>query len=222
VVAAAWFGAACGGSDGGGDATPPTPTPSSIVDRLAARPYEGLPTEGTFIGRADAPILLEMYEDFGCPHCLAFTADMEPHLLENYVERGQVRLQYRFFPLRQLTANAAIAAFCASEQDRFWPFHTELFIAQAEATAGTGPPLTEAFEIDALRELARQLELDLAAFDACTTSDRVIDAITEDLRTATELNLAGTPSFLVNGEVLQSVPDTREGWSAVLDPLIGK
>jgi protein-disulfide isomerase len=213
--------AGCGGAEDD-EPIPATATPSTIVERLNALPYEGLPVEGTFIGDADAPVLIEMYEDFGCPHCLDFTADFEPHLLENYVARGEVRLQYRFFPLRQLTANAAIAAYCASEQDLFWPFHTELFIAQARATDGTGRPLTEAFEIEVLRELAETLELDLDAFDTCTTSDRVIEVITEDLRTATDLNLPGTPSFLINGEVLRNVPDTREGWSAVIDPLIGE
>ena len=210
--------AGCGGTEAEGpDATP---TPELLADRVAGLPYEGLPIEGTFIGEADAPILIEMFEDFGCPHCLDFTADIEPHLLENYVEPGEVRLQYRFFPLRQLTANAAIAAWCAAEQDSFWPFHTELFIAQAEANDGAGPPLTEAFDTPALDALAEEVGLDTADFDACTTSEEVIDVITSDLRTATELNLPGTPSFLINGEFLEDVPETREEWSALLDGML--
>ncbi|HMO52904.1 MAG TPA: thioredoxin domain-containing protein [Tepidiformaceae bacterium] len=215
------FSAACGSGSEAGPATA-TPTPESIADRVAGSPIEGLPVEGTFIGRADAPVLIEMYEDFGCPHCLAFTADLEPHLLEDYVKPGKVRLQYRFFPLRQLTANAAIAAYCASEQDLFWPYHKELFLAQAEASAGSGPPLTEAFDIPALRSLAGELGLDLASFDACTSSDRVIDVVTEDLRMATELNLPGTPSFVINGEVIRNVPNSRQAWSDLLEPLIRK
>ena len=210
--------AGCGGTEAEGpDATP---TPELLADRVAGLPYEGLPIEGTFIGEADAPILIEMFEDFGCPHCLDFTADIEPHLLENYVEPGEVRLQYRFFPLRQLTANAAIAAWCAAEQDSFWPFHTELFIAQAEANDGAGPPLTEAFDTPALDALAEEVGLDTADFDACTTSEEVIDVITSDLRTATELNLPGTPSFLINGEFLEDVPETREEWSDLLDGML--
>ncbi len=210
--------AAC--SDSEADAPEATPTPALLADRVAALPYDGLPIDGLFIGEADAPIVIEMFEDFGCPHCLDFTADIEPHLLENYVEPGDVRLQYRFYPLRQLTANAAIAAWCASEQDRFWPYHTELFVAQAHANDGSGPPLTEVFDTPALSALAEELGLDTASFESCVTSDEVIEVITSDLRTATELNLPGTPSFLINGEFLADVPETREGWTELLDGLL--
>ena len=199
-----------------------TPTPEALADRIAGLPYDGLPVEGTFIGEAEAPIQIEMFEDFGCPHCLDFTANIEPHLLENYVEPGRVRLQYRFFPLRQLTANAAIAAWCAGEQDLFWPYHTRLFAAQALANEGAGPPLTEAFDPAALGLLAEELGLDTARFDACTTSDEVIDVITSDLREATERDLPGTPSFLINGEFLADAPETREGWSELLDELLSE
>lgn len=210
--------AACGDTEAESPAS--TPTPEAIADRLGALSYEGLTTDGTFIGEEDAPILIEMFEDFGCPHCLEFTSDIEPHLLENYVEPGDVRLQYRFFPLRQLTANAAIAAWCAAEQDKFWPYHTELFIAQAHANEGAGPDLAEAFDPEGLGALAEELGLDAAAFDSCTTSDEVIEVITGDLRTATEMNLPGTPSFLINGEFLEDVPETREGWTELLDGLL--
>lgn len=217
VLAVAAMFAACGGSDDGGDATP---TPAALVDRIEQTEYEGLDIEGTFIGEADAPLLIEMFEDFGCPHCLDFTADIEPLLLEKYVEPGDVRLQYRFFPLRQLTANAAIAAQCAAEQDAFWPFHKRLFMAQAHANEGTGPALTEAFDTPALRGLAEELRLGMDAFDTCTMGEEVIDVITSDLRTATELNLPGTPSFIINGEVLRDVPDTRDEWIELLDGML--
>ncbi len=220
LLAAALFLFSCGESEDNGPRATPSPTPVAIADRIAQSPTEGLPVDGTFIGDPDAPILIEMYEDFGCPHCLDFTANIEPHLLEAYVEPGDVRLQYRFFPLRQITANAAIAALCAAEQDQFWPFHKELFIAQAHANGGTGPPLSEAFDTANLRTLATSLELDVGAFDTCTMSDAVIEKITADLRTATELGLPGTPSFIINGEVLATVPESREGWSELLDGLI--
>lgn len=210
--------AACRGSDG--DGSDATPTPAALVDRIEQTEYEGLDVDGTFIGDADAELLIEMYEDFGCPHCLDFTADIEPLLLEKYVEPGDVRLQYRFFPLRQLTANAAIAAQCAAEQDAFWPFHKRLFMAQAHANEGTGPALTEAFDTPALRGLAEELRLGMDAFDTCTMGEEVIDVITSDLRTATELNLPGTPSFIINGEVLRDVPDTRDEWIELLDGML--
>lgn len=222
---------ACGGDD---DAADPTSTagatttadaatggPRSEHGQLIAR--ASIPLEladGTAIGRADAPVVIEAFEDFGCPHCLQFTATIEPHLFEDYVARGKVRLVYRYFPLQQVTGLAAIAAQCAAEQARFWEYHKLLFIAQAEANNKSGPGLGIAFGPDGLRTVAGEAGLDSAGFEACVAGDAAFNIVQGDLREANSLGLRGTPSFVINGEVLPGNPETYEEWKKVLDPLV--
>jgi protein-disulfide isomerase len=223
--------AACGGDDGpaGSAATvaatstgaASTDGPRSEHGQLIARaaiPIEL--AEGTAIGRADAPVVIEAFEDFGCPHCLHFTATIEPHLFEEYVARGKVRFVYRYFPLQQVTGLAAIAAQCAAEQDRFWGYHKLLFIAQAEANNKSGPGLGVAFGPEGLRSLAAEAGLDSAAFEACVAGDAAFNIVQGDLREANSLGLRGTPSFVINGEVLGGNPETFDEWKKVLDPLL--
>lgn len=220
--------AACSGDDDDDDTTPGTTPeetsaagPQSEHGQLIARAELPLGlADGTSIGNADAPVVIEAFEDFGCPHCLHFTATAEPRLLDDYVARGKVRLVYRYFPLQQLTANAAIAAQCAAEQDRFWEYHKELFIAQAEAANGTGPALAAAFAPAGLRDLAGRLGLDPAAFETCLTGDSAVAKVTEDYRAGQTLGLRGTPSFVVNGQVLTGNPEKYEDWKQLLDGLL--
>lgn len=175
--------------------------------------------DGQKIGKPDAKLVIEMYEDFGCPHCLEFTALIEPTLMTDYVATGKVQLVYRFFPLRQQTAVAAIGAYCAGEQDRFWQFHRMLFVAQAEANEKKGPALTEAFAVDSLTKLAGDLQLDTAKFQDCLTSDAAIAAVQSELKSANDLSLPGTPSFVINGKVTQT-PATVSEWRKLLDGLL--
>ncbi len=222
---------ACGGDDddGGAADAAPTATPAGVVGDLAPKSALGkkinethVPedlAEGKRIGKPDAKVVIEAYEDFGCPHCLDFTANIEPVILEEYVAAGKASFEYKYFPLRQQTAVAALAAQCAAEQDKFWPYHRALFIAQAEANEKTGPALSEAFAPANLRTIGADIGLDSTAFEACLVSDAAADVVQSELRKSNELALPGTPSFVINGVVTDG-PDTAAGWRDLLDDLL--
>ena len=139
--------------------------------------------------------------------------------MEEYVATGKVALVYRFFALRQLTAGAAVAAACAAEQNKFWPYHRELFIAQAEANDKKGPALAEAFASGNLGEIATDAGLDTSAYNTCLTSDRPTAIVSADIRKANELSLPGTPSFVINGEHVDT-PGSAADWRKLLDGML--
>ena len=219
----------CGGGDGAGRAPTALPTPAGVVGNLAPKSALGkkinetvvpeASAQGNRLGPEGAKVVIEAYEDFGCPHCLDFTANIEPTILSEYVAAGKVAFIYRYFPLRQLTAGAAIAAQCASEQEQFWPYHRALFIAQAEANEKVGPALTEAFALAGLKALATDLGLDATAFEACLASDAALEAVQADLKRANDLALPGTPSFVINGKVAPA-PESVAGWRKLIDDLL--
>jgi len=232
AVLAALVVAGCGGGDDDDDSNTrsnASPTSAGVTGKGSPQSQIGkkineteVPEEladGTRIGKADAKVTIEMFEDFGCPHCLEFTANLEPMLMKDYVATGKVALDYRFFALRQLTAGAAIAAVCAAEQDKFWPYHRELFIAQAEANEKKGPALTEAFAAGNLRKIAADVGLDTTSYDACLASDRPAALVSGDVRKANELSLPGTPWFVVNGEAM-APPETTGDLRKLLDGLL--
>src|SRR5207249_1888009 len=80
-----------------------------------------------------APIELIEFSDFQCPFCLQANPTVN-QLLNAYGDR--IRLVYRHYPLpnHPNARPAAEAAECASEQDKFWPFHDRLFANPAKLT----------------------------------------------------------------------------------------
>ena len=222
-------GAACGGDDDDDSGATPTAqtstaeprdlTQSDLAKLIAEADIPEELADGKRIGKADAPLKIEAYEDFGCPHCLEFTAVIEPVVLKEYVATGKASFEYKYFPLRQATGVAAIAAQCAAEQDKFWEYHRGLFVAQAEANAKTGPPLSEAFGVAGLRDLAGEIGLDLTAWETCFQGDAAVAVVEAELRAANNLALPGTPSFVINGKVTP-MPDNADDWRKVLDDLL--
>src|SRR5690625_4438061 len=51
------------------------------------------------LGRDDAPITVVEYSDFQCPYCGIFARDIQPQLIEEYVDTGLVRFEWRNFPI---------------------------------------------------------------------------------------------------------------------------
>lgn len=161
-------------------------------NRFAAveRREDGDPTA---LGRADAPVVLIEYADFQCPFCRRFARETEPRLIEEYVNRGLLRIEWRDLPLLgPESRNAAAAARAAAAQGRFWEYHDMLYAEERRVNSGT-------LDDDALRAIAERIGLDLARFDADRTSTAVLDAIARDEQEATRLGITGTPAFIVGG-----------------------
>ena len=51
------------------------------------------------VGNPAAPILLELYSDFMCPHCKHLHEDILPAIILDFVKTGKAYLVYREYPL---------------------------------------------------------------------------------------------------------------------------
>src|SRR4051794_37188014 len=63
---------------------------------LAAPPEAG---KGKSIGNPSAPIVMELYSDFMCPHCKHLHEDILPSIITDFVNSGKVYLIFREYPL---------------------------------------------------------------------------------------------------------------------------
>ena len=146
------------------------------------------------LGDPQAPVLVEVFEDFQCPACRRFSDEIEPEILDTYVATGRVRyvfLQYPFIGNESL--QAAKASLCAADQDRFWDYKELLFANQTGENVG-------AYLDNRLVAFAESLGLDAGAFRTCLQSDQHDETITAEFRQGNEMGTTGTPSVFVNGE----------------------
>lgn len=189
----------------------------SIIDQAMM----DLPTEmqnGNKLGSDDAPVKMIQYEDFQCPHCLTYTLNIEPFLVEEYVKAGLLQLEFRHLPVvGQESVSAAQGAVCAANQNRMFEYANRLFAKQAED--GFRPD-RGVFSREGLVETAGDLGLDTVAFDACLAEPDTLSAVAADQAAATAIGFRGTPNFVINGAPLQAPPQTTAGWAEIMDGLI--
>ena len=139
-------------------------------------------------GTTDQRVTIVEFSDFECPYCKQVQS-----VIKQIVERygRQVRLVFKHLPLEghRNSLPAARAAYCAAEQDRFWQFHDALFSA-----GNLSPPVFE--------QIASDLGLGLPKFQECVASERSRAAVVKDMEAARLLRIESTPSFVVNGKVI--------------------
>jgi protein-disulfide isomerase len=168
---------------------------------VAAEPYPGVPTEGRSLGDPNAPVTVIEFGDYQCPGCGQFAQAVEPRLVEEYVATGLVRFEFRDYSFLDdrvdgsESDDAAEAAFCAADQGQFWRFHATLYANQYGENQG-------AFDRDRLGAMAEGIGLDTARFDACLNDGAHADGVAAMNDEAAALGLGGTPSFVVNGTVI--------------------
>ena len=141
-------------------------------------------------GNADAPVTIVEFSDFQCSFCRKFWRETLPRIEEKYIRTGSVRFVYRHLAiLGPPSVQAAIAAECAHEQGKFWPYHDRLF-----ASAGLF-----AFSESNLKRYAEELELERGRFGACLDAERPREKVERETEVGRAIGMTGTPGFLING-----------------------
>jgi Na+/H+ antiporter NhaA len=138
-------------------------------------------------GPEDAPVTLVEYGDFECPYC----GRAEPILRELLHDFGdELRFVFRSLPLADVHPRAQLAAEAAEAagaQGKFWEMHDLLFDHQDQLAPE-----------DLIRH-AEVLGLDVDRFRDELRRRVYARQIAEDVESADESDVAGTPTFFING-----------------------
>jgi protein-disulfide isomerase len=138
-------------------------------------------------GPADAAVTLLEYGDYECPFCGA----AYPIVKEAQSRMGdRLRFVFRNFPISTShphAERAAEAAEAAASQGRFWPMHDLLYENQKRLDDAD------------LHDYAKQLGLDVDAFDHDLAGHVHAERVREDFMSGVRSGVNGTPTFYVNG-----------------------
>jgi Na+/H+ antiporter NhaA len=154
-------------------------------------------------GSADAPVTLVEYGDFECPYC----GQAERVVRELLAEAGgDVRYVWRHLPLSDVHPHAQLAseaAEAAAAQGRFWDMYDLLLSSQ------------DALEPGDLEDHAARLGLDTERFADDLRRRRHAARVSEDVSSADESGVSGTPTFFINGRRHYGVYDIETLMAAV-------
>ena len=150
------------------------------------------------IGNPDAPITIIEFSDFQCPFCAKFHMQTLPTIMDEYINKGTVKLVFRDFPIQSIHPNAvpaSIAAECANEQGEFEQMYHMLFEKQKEWSN-----LETAYAITAFNQYASELQLNEEKFDSCIKNVKYIEEVQKDLNEGRTYGVTGTPGFFIGNE----------------------
>ncbi len=178
-------------------AIPPSADGTITVSGTAGIPLTVGDTAVT-VGKADAPVTLDIYEDYSCPHCADYEATVGPTILQ-LIASGDVVVSYH--PIQIVTAYgtaAGSAAACVAEKDaQNWPdFHSALFANHTTASDGWGASDFAAF--------AGSLGITDTDTLSCISDASYVDWIGSNTDAARTDGVSSTPSLFINGEAQAS------------------
>lgn len=112
-------------------------------------------------------------------------------VLEKYPQ--EVKLVFKSFPLKKhkFAKPAAIAVHAAGKQGKFWEFHDLLFKNYNRLNA------------QKVKQIARQLNLDLVQFEKDQKDPQIQALIKRDLSDGAKAGVHGTPTMFINGRLLR-------------------
>jgi predicted DsbA family dithiol-disulfide isomerase len=174
-----------------------TPFPTPIPTRQAL-PGSHPEIKSNSMGNSDAKVKIIEYADFQCPYCLRYWQETEPQIIKTYVATGKAYYEYRSMGafIGPDSASAAEAAYCAGDQGKFWQYHDILFSNWTGENTGDFAP-------DKLRKYAPDVDLDQKIFDTCLTQRKHTNQVQQDVANAKADGIRATPSFLINGTLIE-------------------
>lgn len=150
------------------------------------------------LGAVDAPVIISQWTDYRCPYCALFANQTLPVLLEQYVDSGQVRIEFNdVYFFGDDSRDAAVAARAAAEQGYYQQFIEVLYAAAPEK--GGHPDMPR----DLLVSFAEQAGVpDLERFQADLDSPQILARVEESHQQALELGISSVPFFVVGDQAV--------------------
>jgi protein-disulfide isomerase len=205
----------------------PPPQPASLESTVVASPAEPaqpaapaadiakVKLEGEpFIGAADAPVVVAYWFDYQCPFCRQAEETVLPELIKDYVDTGKVRIVFKDFQFLgpdSQTAGLAARAVWEVAPGKFREWHKAMFDKQDDENAGWGTK-------DDIIALTKTIAgIDVAKVEELMTSraadyDRAMQA---DAAEGNAMGVGGTPSFLIDKQLLIGLPLYRQLKAAI-------
>ena len=178
------------------------------------------PEGGFLMGNPNADVKLVELGSMTCPHCAEFSEKADKVLIDEFVKSGRLSFEFRNFVRDGLDMTASLIARCGGTE-RFFPLTHALFAdqrgwtghlqdvppeqLQALQTMGPERQFVEFAKISGLQQWAAQRGVPSGKSSTCLANQDEINKLVQingDVA-AQYPEFSGTPSFVLNGELLK-------------------
>jgi len=168
---------------------------------------------GASIGDPNSQVVVTEFGDYQCPACAQWHVFVKDSLLPKY--DGKILFVFKNFPLpiHKNAESAAYAVEAAGLQGKFWEMHNLVYENQQEWENEANPD-------GKFEEYANRVGLNIDQWKKDNGSGKIKDLVEKDAKLAEKLNLPGTPSFLVNGVLIDT--KSEEALSQAIDQALAQ
>jgi protein-disulfide isomerase len=225
-----------GSGAGGGSAAG---SGEAVVTQPVAAPANGdwstvvTPTTagGFLMGDPKAKVQLIEFGSMTCPACRAFDEDGVQPLIDKYVKSGQVGFEFRNYVRDPFDLAAALITRCNGAQG-FFPLTRAMYKDQPnwlQRLSGISPEQQQALQnlppqqqfgemakLGGFQPWAAMRGVPTAKSTACLASEQEVNRLVQMTSDAnSQYSVAGTPSFVLNGKLLDPPSGGQTNWQAV-------
>jgi len=176
---------------------------------------------GHLLGNPEAPIKLVTFVSYSCPHCADFEEQADAAIRADYVRGGKVSLEVRHVIRNPLDLAAALSTECDGE-DGFFARHRAMMLAHKDWMEVASASTQEQQQRWSSGNLAQRMQaiagdlgfpalmqkhgVSAAALDRCLADEAMAKHLAATSQAQGQrFALPGTPSFLINGKLLEGV-----------------
>lgn len=151
------------------------------------------------LGNEDAPVTVEVYEDFACPACQQFQMNVMPEIREEYIDEGDVQFHHYDFPIpvdghwSYMMAGSARAIQDRAGQDAYFDYKEILYDNQSQISEEVIRTATEDVSVEDVEGVIADAENEVY--------QPVLDS---DQSHGQDRGVQGTPSVFVDDQHLPS------------------
>lgn len=175
-------------------------TPAPVEAAAGALLFPDVEQHGPTLGNDSAPLKVDLWVNFLCPHCSEFMYSVLPQVVTNYVAKDKVQLTFRNAAIGPETAiTAHEAAACANDQDKFWQAVDAMYFNYSDDDND--------YAADKIPDRLAGADLDVSSVGDCLTSHTHQAAIDSDVSAFHALNAQQLPVLVVDGTKYEALSD---------------
>ena len=187
-----------------------------ISNTLVAQNILEISDSDFVIGSKDAPITMIEYASLSCGHCANFHTDSLPVLKKEYVDTGKLKIVFRDFPFNYPALLGSMMLRCIPSDVRY-DYMNALFMLQNNwVNRENKKTKQELFKIMQSGGMTKD------EFDICYKNKDIENEILLGVMNAqNEFNIKSTPSFLINGKLIEGNKSIKE-FKKIIDNILSE
>ena len=174
-------------------------------------------TENDFvIGDLNAPVTMIEYASLSCGHCADFHNNKLGDLKTEYVDTGKMKVVFRDFPFNYPALLGSMVLQCIPRDVRY-DYMNALFKLQPDwVNKDNAKTMQELFKIMQSGGMTKE------EFDNCIADRDAEERLLQGVMDAqNEYNIRSTPSFLINGILIEGSKSTKE-FRQIIDKILSE